>query len=59
MKRRADPFTQYTLAKEKELLGEDASPELTHAFRMGVYIAAKWFTDSLAKRLRNLQGPVN
>ena len=32
-------MAQICVEKEKEVLGEDASPELTHAFRQG-FIAA-------------------
>lgn len=33
------PMAKICLEKEKEILGENASPELTHAFRQG-FIAA-------------------
>ena len=39
MTSKLSPMAKICLEKEKEILGEDASPELTHAFRQG-FIAA-------------------
>ena len=54
-----DKFTAYILDKEKKLLGENPSPELTHVFRMGVYTTAKYFLNSLTEKIREQQGPIN
>ena len=39
MKKKLSSMAQICVEKEKEVLGENASPELTHAFRQG-FIAA-------------------
>lgn len=57
MNPRIDPFTQYILAKEKELFGENPSPELTHAFRMGATLAMKYACSLLRPHEQFINGP--
>ena len=59
VRQRKDSFEQHVLRREHEILGDDASPELTHAFRMGVQVAAKYFVDMMAKKIKEKQGPIN
>jgi hypothetical protein len=46
------------LLREKDILGEDASPELTHAFRQG-FIAALEADKVMYDMLMDIQKPNN
>lgn len=46
------------LQREKDILGEDASPELTHAFRQG-FIAALEADKVMYDMLMDIQKPNN
>ena len=59
MSRQNDPFTQYILAREKKLLGEKPSPELTHVFRMGAFEAMKFVRDFMQQHIQQRTGPAN
>lgn len=54
-----DQFTSYMLAKEIELFGDDASPELTHAFRLGAVTAMTYACDLLYAHEARLRGPAS
>ncbi len=59
MSKQYDPFTQHVLAMEKKLFGEDASPELTHAYRMGVTVAMKFVCEHMQQHIQQISGPAN